>query len=56
VCDISGPPGARNADEKDAAHERSSGHQTDAPSHESANRAPPIGDLQHDPAAEEVLV
>jgi iron(II)-dependent oxidoreductase len=55
VCDISGPPGEKIADEEDAVHEESSGSQPDS-SHESADRAPPIGELQHDPAAEEALV
>jgi iron(II)-dependent oxidoreductase len=55
VCDISGPPGERNADEEDAVQERLSDHQTDL-SDESANRVPPIGELQQDPATEEALV
>jgi gamma-glutamyl hercynylcysteine S-oxide synthase len=55
VCDISGPPGERSADEEDPVHKKVSGRQPDS-SHESANRAPPVGELQHDPAAEEALV
>jgi len=55
VCDISGPPGERSADEEDAVHETVSGRQPDS-SHESVNRAPPVGELQQDPAAEEALV
>ena len=55
VCDISGPPRDRSAPAEEV-HERLSGHQSDPLSHEPTSVAPPIGDLQHDPAAEEALV
>jgi len=56
VCDISGPPSERSTPAEEAVHEHLSGHRADPLSHMSTSAAPPIGDLQHDPAAEEALV
>jgi len=56
VCDISGPPGEKNTDVAEhSPPEIVPTHDLDSV-HESTNASPPLGELEHDQAAEEALV